>query len=538
MNAKKLFIVTLILAGLVALQISCEEMCGKKPSQAMKQQAPCEVSTIFYPYCGKSTPEVQKAAMPCIRPGEKSSFAQSYPVSTYGGNVICLEKTAPKEVMVNEPFDYQIKVTNLTDRQLRNVIVSDKIAHNLTLKSSTPDMERTGDGTVRWMVGTLEPRASRTINVNAVAGSRGDITSCAQVSYDFATCSTIRALESQLKLAKFAPSEVLKCDRIPVRYVVTNSGDGAACDIKIEDNLSQGLMTSDGKNTVMFELATLGPGQSKEFQTMVDASGNGRYASRAMAKARIGGSAESGVAETVVKQPMLAVDESGPTDIYVGRSMTYEITVTNRGDGVARDTIIEASVPDEIRFENATLDGRFTHLSPGKVTWNLGVLEPNASKKVTMTLTGEQIGTVKTTILAKAYCSETASASAETLVAGAPGIHLDVIDLIDPLEVSNNEVYTIKAVNQGPTTITNVRISCMLEDNMQYVSSTGPTTATVAGNGITFAPLATIASKGSVEWQVTVKAVREGDVRFKVTMNSDQLGNRPVEDVESTTFYK
>ena len=538
MNARKLSIIVLILTGLAVFQFSCEEMCGKKPAQAMKQQAPCEVSTIFYPYCGKSTPQVQQAAMPCIRPGEKSSFAQSYPVSTPGGNVICLEKMAPNEVMVNEPFDYQIKVTNLTDRQLRNVIVSDKIVQNLTLKSSTPDMERMGDGTVRWMLGTLEPRAHRMININAVANSRGDVTSCAQVSYEFATCSTIRALESQLKLAKFAPSEVLKCDRIPIRYVVTNNGNGAACDIKIEDNLSQGLMTSDGKNTVMFELATLGPGQSREFQTMVDASGSGRYASRAIARSRTGGTVESDTTETIVKQPMLAVDESGPSSLYVGRSMTYEITVTNRGDGVARNTIIEASVPDEIRFDNATLNGHFSHSSPGKVVWNLGTLEPNSSKKVEMTLTGEQIGTVKTTIVAKAYCSETASASAETVVAGAPGIHLDLIDLYDPLEVGKDEVYVIKVTNQGPTTVTNIKLSCMLEDNMQYVSSTGPTGATVAGNEITFAPLATIASKSTVEWQVTVKAAREGDVRFKVTMNSDQLGSRPVEDVESTTFYK
>ncbi len=40
------------------------------------------------------------------------------------------------------------------------------------------------------------------------------------------------------------------------------------------------------------------------------------------------------------------------------------------------------------------------------------------------------------------------------------------------------------------------------------------------------------------EWRVTVKAASVGDVRFKTVMNSDQLGSRPVEETEATTFYK
>ena len=38
------------------------------------------------------------------------------------------------------------------------------------------------------------------------------------------------------------------------------------------------------------------------------------------------------------------------------------------------------------------------------------------------------------------------------------------------------------------------------------------------------------------EWQVVVKAVKAGDVRFKVEMTSDQL-SRPVEETEATNLY-
>ena len=37
--------------------------------------------------------------------------------------------------------------------------------------------------------------------------------------------------------------------------------------------------------------------------------------------------------------------------------------------------------------------------------------------------------------------------------------------------------------------------------------------------------------------EVVVKAIKPGDVRFRVTMNSDQL-TRDVEETEATKFYR
>jgi hypothetical protein len=73
---------------------------------------------------------------------------------------------------------------------------------------------------------------------------------------------------------------------------------------------------------------------------------------------------------------------------------------------------------------------------------------------------------------------------------------------------------------------------------MQYVTSEGPTTGSVSADGmtVTFDPLPTLASKAKAIWKVKVKAMKEGDVRFKVIMTEDCLG-RPVEETEATHFY-
>jgi uncharacterized repeat protein (TIGR01451 family) len=194
-------------------------------------------------------------------------------------------------------------------------------------------------------------------------------------------------------------------------------------------------------------------------------------------------------------------------------------------------------VPDGVQFNSATAGGNFTHTSPGKVTWNIGSLEPQQTTKVSMTVTMNETGSMVARATAKAYCAESVSDSAETEVSGIPGILLEVIDVSDPIEVGQNETYIITVTNQGSKEDTNIIITCTLESGMEYVSSSGPTTAKVMGSEITFEPLPSLAPKAQTSWQVVVKALDTGDKRFKAVMNTDQL-TRSVEETEATNFYE
>ena len=129
---------------------------------------------------------------------------------------------------------------------------------------------------------------------------------------------------------------------------------------------------------------SLPAGQSQKFEAMVDASKPGRYASMAVATWQ-GTRVESDMPATMVSKPVLAISGSGPEKEYMGRPLTYDITVTNSGDGIAKDTVVEAWLPESAKFESATESGQYTHMSPGKVTWHLGQLAPDATKKVRVT---------------------------------------------------------------------------------------------------------------------------------------------------------
>ncbi|MCL4210002.1 MAG: DUF11 domain-containing protein [Phycisphaerales bacterium] len=341
-------------------------------------------------------------------------------------------------------------------------------------------------------------------------------------------------VQPALAITKTGPAEVLKCEEITYRFVVRNTGTGSVDNVVINDPLPNGLTTLDGKNAISFSVGTLKAGESKEYTARVKAAAKGNYSNTATVSATGGYNASSQPVATVVREPALRITKTGPAREFIGRNATYEITVTNTGDGDARDTMIEDTVPADARFISASDGGAFAN---GKVTWNAGTLKPGASKKVTVTLSRDSAGALNNTAVARAFCAEAVTANAQTVYSGIPALLLEVIDIEDPDLVGTTETYVITVTNQGSAPATNIRIVATVEPNQTHESNSGPTRGTVAGPVLTFEPLASLAPQAKATWRVIVKNVKAGDVRFRVSMTADQL-TRPVEETESTNIYE
>lgn len=457
------------------------------------------------------------------------SVSQVYPET----GALRIDKMMPQSVQLNAPFEYTIKATNLTDQTLSQVRVKDHLSDGLKYVSSSPAGKLDGN-VLTWEMSTLGPKAAETIVVKVTATEIGCKQTCAYASYIVLACAKTEVVQPALDIVKSAPESVTICDPIPFKFVVTNKGSGTATNVKLTDALPDGLTTSDGKASVEMPLGNLAPGQSKMQTVMAKAAKPGIYKNTAMAMADGNLKAESETTSTVVTQPVLAIEKTGPKKIYLERSVQYDITVTNKGDSVAANTVVTDSIPAGVTGIKASSGGT---LAGNMVTWNLGDLAPNASKKVSVSYTPSSGGEFKNTAKASAVCVDAVSASAATVVEGIPAVLLEVIDVSDPIEVGSNETYIITVTNQGSASDTDILIKAMLEDTMEYVSSSGATTGQLSGNTVTFSPLPSLAPKAKATWKVVVKAKKAGDVRFRVAMNSDQLG-RDVEETEATNFYE
>ncbi len=460
-----------------------------------------------------------------------NALSMIYPRVDYG--IIQVDKTMPQEVRLNQPFAYIIKVSNLTDMMLTDVVITETLSKEFEFKGSEPTAQ-SEDNRLVWEIDSLGPKASKSIRISGMATGSDPLEHCTAITHTIRDCAMVKVVEPSLELGRIAPSEAVLCEPIPVDYVVTNTGTGAAQNVQIVDTLPVGLQTTDGKGKVVLDAGTLLSGESRQFSIKLRATKTGAYVSKAIATSGTGLRAESESTLTNVRQPILSITKSGPQKQYLGRSITYEITVVNKGDGPARDTMVEDLIPPGVTSVEATAGAQS---AGSKLVWELGTLEPNASKTVRVSYTPMKEGDVMATATATAYCAETVSDSAKTSVTGIPASRLQVIDLEDPVEVGGKTTYLITVVNEGTAADTNVRIVCTLDDKVQYVSSAGATAGSIMGKTVSFAPLRSLEPKAKATWRVVVRGVRAGDVRFKVSMHTDQLA-LPVEHTEATHIYQ
>ena len=183
-----------------------------------------------------------------------------------------LTKSGPAEVVVGQAFDYQLTVTNTTDLDLVDVVVTDYLPSDFALASSQPKATSAGGGQAKWNLGSLGPKQSKTIKFTGAASKPGVITNCSTVTFIPKICITTQVIQPALALSKTLPADVLHCDPIPMNITVTNTGTGVARNVKITDNLPNGLTTDKGQSTVTLDAGDLAAGQSRTFAVSLKAS--------------------------------------------------------------------------------------------------------------------------------------------------------------------------------------------------------------------------------------------------------------------------
>lgn len=482
------------------------------------------VATAAFADSGRTTNGVQATF--------ETSNVNSLRFPGVAGAPVVLEKSMPSRINAGLPFEYDIIVYNTADYAVTDVVVTEQVPGKLSIVSSIPEASAAGDE-LTWELGSIEGGESKVITVTAETDAVGSIKTCATITYVPLVCVETTVVKPDLEITKTLPEEVLLCDIIAVTYIVTNPGSGTLTDVTVIDELPEGLtVAASGNETVQFNVDRLEPGQSRAFRAELKATEVGEYSSPAVAEASEGLKSDS-EATVIVRQPVLTIDKSGTDKQWAGRTVTYTITVGNIGDAPATSTIVTDTFQGSVEFVSASDGGVF---DGNVVTWDLGTLAVDANRTVTVTVRPLDKGTISNTSTVSAVCAEDASDSASTNVAGIPAVLLEVIDLEDPIRIGDNVTYEITVTNQGTARDTNIVIVAELEGEMEFVSATGEVNYNVAGGTITFEPLPELAAKAQSTYRVTVKAAAEADVRFRVTMETDNL-KRPVIETEATNFY-
>jgi uncharacterized repeat protein (TIGR01451 family) len=453
--------------------------------------------------------------------------AMGFPTGLPESSGLLLEKIVPAEVSVGQPFSYEYRVSNLTDFHLHQVVVTDRVTDNFTTSSSDPPAQVSG-GVATWNLDALGPRETKSIKVTGSASAEGTITTCGWATYSPILCCPIPVTKPAIELTKTMPANVMQCDPIPVRLTVRNAGTSRLTGVKVVDSLPDGL-TADSSTS--FDVGTLEAGQSRDLSFNARASRTGHFVNPARATSDQNVEATAEAAVTVCK-PVLEITCEAPARVIAGRAIEVCFTVRNTGDCACNNTTLQVTIPGGVRFTSATEGGTS---SGAGVSWNLGSIEAGGSKRVCFTAASDTGGTYNFTGTANCVCAEPASTTCTTTVEGVPGVLLEVIDTVDPIEVGQTTTYIIRVTNQGNIPITNVRIVGTRDPAQEYVEGTGVSEVTRVQEGIGTATVASVAPKATIEWRVVMRATAVKNAVLRVVMTCDQLGER--EETETTNQY-
>lgn len=460
-------------------------------------------------------------------------YTAFFPGGAPEGAVLALDKEASAvEAIKGVPFDYRIKVTNVTQSVLENVRVTESLDPAYKLASSVPAGNRSAS-TITFDLGSLVAGEAKTITLTGTATKLGTMQNCSSVSYDLTACWSLEVTQPALSVAAMlVPGEVLACDDIAGKIVVNNPGTGTARGVKVVDKLPAGLMTTDGKNQIVHGFGDLEPGQTKEHTFTLKAAKAGTYRNEAEGTASGGLTAKSAPVSIKVVQPVLAVTAAAPAGSQqLGRRADFAFVVENTGDAPAVSTNVTVTMSAGVEFV-ASDTGAIA--AGDKVAFNVGTLAAGEAKTLKVNYRLLRPGPVTAQVHASCHCAVDALASCSTDVVGVADIGSSLSDDEGVTPVGTSQVYRCSVENQGQVDLTDVQVAATWPTELAFVAHGAGAQAAPAGNAIIW-KLGTLRPKQKIEWTLTLKSTKAGEYVLRTTTAAKEIKNKMTLE-EITTF--
>jgi uncharacterized repeat protein (TIGR01451 family) len=459
------------------------------------------------------------------KPGEKALEGPQQPT-------LVLQKFAPGEIQVGKTAKFVLQVRNSGAQAADNVTIHDEVPQGTQLVSTSPASTNEGSH-LTWQLGKLSPGEDRTIEMQVMPKSEGDIGSVATVTYSAQASVKTHCTMPQLAIRMTAPSEVMIGKQQHVKIEIRNPGSGDATGVMLFENVPPNVKHAAGP-TLEFEIGTLHAGESRELDLVLNAEKAGKVTNTLTAKAQGNLQVQQSVDFEVIA-PALTVAVQGPEKRYLERAATYEVSVENPGTAAAHDVQIVTKLPKGMRFVKANNMGEYDATSHA-VYWSLAELPKG--EKGTVELTAMPIETGPQTLQVESHAQQGLAdkTQRDVMVEGLSAIKFEVRSLQDPVEVGGEANYEIRVVNQGTKAAANVLITADLPAGMKLVSAEGESQHKADQNHLTFEPIAQLAPKADTVFRIRAQAMQAGDQRIVVEVKTDDL-QQPIRREESTRVF-
>ena len=270
-----------------------------------------------------------------------------------------------------------------------------------------------------------------------------------------------------LTVEKLSPVEIQLNQKASFEIVVRNIGRVTAEEVQVIDQVPAGCefvgatpqTQPQGKlQNLSWKLGTLRPGQEKKITFQLKPTQPGEMGSVAQVTF-----ATQASMRTLVTKPVLEIVHQTEATHLIGDSVVLDVIVINKGDGPAKNVLIQQKVPEQLEFP----DG-LPNASRG-IEYEVGTLMPGKSQRVKLALKAANIGKIQSVMYASAE-------------GGLRAKHELPIEVIAPKLVTQSSgpkkrflkrsaTHEFRVANRGTANATNVQLIAKLPNGLRFVQA-------------------------------------------------------------------
>ncbi|MFO0916811.1 MAG: hypothetical protein U0872_00645 [Planctomycetaceae bacterium] len=216
---------------------------------------------------------------------------------------LSIEKIAPKQAVLKQPFVYSVLVKNSGSADAHQVTVEDRIPKGTILEGTSPRAELV-DKRLVWRLGTIKPDEQKKISIKVIPQEPGPIGSVAKVNFVAEVAAEIEITAPQIVLGVSSPSQVRLGDRLQMVFRVRNAGRADAENVVIRNVIPEGLRHPAGSD-LEYAVGTLPAQDSREIKLDLVATKNGKVSNKTIITADGGVNLEEETDVEVVGEQLL-----------------------------------------------------------------------------------------------------------------------------------------------------------------------------------------------------------------------------------------